>query len=379
MLKYEKIREYLRNEALKSSATRKMPTVRALSRQFSVATATVLRALQDLERENVICRRPGSGIVAVRPDSIDADLAGGAESAEAPGRRVVYAVIDYPSETIWRTNLMAEQVLRKFNYLPVNCRIRPATTVSELCEFAERQKNCAGLIIFGLITMIPQEDLERIGRLPFRVALLDHQAVSYPSLPENCALFAVDSSSAAGLIIDHLVRRGHTRIGYVRNEPNSEYYELFLKALGGAMRRHKLPFEARRIFSRTVRPWDDAMNVAQELVRGNVERIRAEKLTALVFSSSHGAFAAVAALREAGFRVPEEISVIGEGEVRFFGFASPPLTTITADYEKMVMRMAEFIDGKALADRKVFVSHRLIERQSVFDLASETRRQGQMR
>ena len=148
MLKYEKIKEYLREEALKPSSAQKMPTVRALTRQFSVATATVLRALQELEHENIIRRRHGSGIVAVRPDSIDANLAVERNSSEEDVRKVVYAAIDYPSETVWRTNLMVEQTLRKFNYLSVNCRIQRSTTVSDICEFAASQEKCAGLILF---------------------------------------------------------------------------------------------------------------------------------------------------------------------------------------------------------------------------------------
>ena len=114
------------------------------------------------------------------------------------------------------------------------------------------------------------------------------------------------------------------------------------------------------------------MSVAQQLVRSNLERIRSERLTALVFSSSHGAFAAIETLRESGFRVPEEISVIGEGDVKFFGFCSPPLTTVSADYLEMVMRMTEFIDGKPLHDHRIFFPLHLIERKSVFDLTYES-------
>ena len=367
MQKYEMIKEYLREEALKPSSTLKMPTVRTLTRQFSVATATVLRALQELESENIIRRRHGSGIVAVRPDSIDANLTMKRNSSEEGVRKVVYAAIDYPSESIWQTNLMVEQTLRKFNYLSVNCRIQRSTTVSDICEFAASQEKCAGLILFDIATMIPPNELEMIGNLPFRVALLDHPCSSYPALPENCALFSVDAKSAAGLIVDYLARLGHSRIGYVRNEPNNEYYEMFLKAFRSAMREHNLEFGPTRIFSDTVRPWDDAMAFAQQLVRRNLDQIRSEKLTALVFSSSHGAFAAVEALREAGYRVPEEISVIGEGEVRFFNFSSPPLTTVSADYLEMVLRMVEFINGAPLEERKIFIPLHLVERKSVFD------------
>ena len=363
MLKYEKIKEFLREEALKPSSVQKMPTVRALAQQFSVATATVLRALQELEHETVISCRHGSGIVALRPNSIDANLSVRNDDM----RRVVYAAIDYPSENVWRTNLIVEQTLRKYHYLSVNCRIQRSTELSEICTFAANQEKCAGLILFGLVGMVAPDDLERIAALPFRVALLDHQCISYPELPENCALFVVDGESAARRTVEYLARLGHSQIGYVRNEPNSEYYEQYLKSFNAAMREKNLEFDPHRIFSDTVRPWDDGMSMAQQLIRTNLKRIATEKLTALVFASSHGAFAAVQTLREAGYRVPEEISVIGEGDIRIFGFCSPPLTAVTADYQEMVSRSIAFIDGEVVKNRKILIPQHLVERKSVAD------------
>lgn len=75
----------------------------------------------------------------------------------------------------------------------------------------------------------------------------------------------------------------------------------------------------------------------------------------------------VATLREAGYRVPEDISVIGEGDIKIFGFCSPPLTAITADYQEMVSRMVEFVDGAPMGNRKIFIPQHLVERKSVFN------------
>lgn len=68
-----------------------------------------------------------------------------------------------------------------------------------------------------------------------------------------------------------------------------------------------------------------------------------------------------------GYRVPEDISVIGEGDIKIFGFCSPPLTAITADYQEMVSRMVEFVDGAPMGNRKIFIPQHLVERKSVFN------------
>ena len=62
--KYDRIRSFLLEEALKPESRLKMPTVQELMRKFGASQSPVTRAIRDLEREGVVRCRRGSGMVS---------------------------------------------------------------------------------------------------------------------------------------------------------------------------------------------------------------------------------------------------------------------------------------------------------------------------
>src|SRR6202012_1709761 len=86
-------------------------------------------------------------------------------------------------------------------------------------------------------------------------------------------------------------------------------------------------------------------------IRHPVEgRIATQKLlergihfTALVAYNDISALGAMSALREAGRRVPEDISVVGFDDIEFAGIAYPPLTTVRQPLRMMGSTAAEVL------------------------------------
>ncbi len=81
------------------------------------------------------------------------------------------------------------------------------------------------------------------------------------------------------------------------------------------------------------------------------------------------AIGAMQALREAGFRIPEDISVVGFDDISAAEYVSPPLTTVEVPKsylgETAVGRLVQMIEGHSLQPLKVEVFTRLIRRKSV--------------
>ena len=81
------------------------------------------------------------------------------------------------------------------------------------------------------------------------------------------------------------------------------------------------------------------------------------------------AIGAMQALKEAGYRIPEDVSVVGFDDISSSEYVSPPLTTIqvpkTTLGETAVVRVAQMIEGKNRYPLKIEVSTRLIRRKSV--------------
>jgi LacI family transcriptional regulator len=80
------------------------------------------------------------------------------------------------------------------------------------------------------------------------------------------------------------------------------------------------------------------------------------------------AVGALAALREAGLRVPQDVSLVGFDDVPFATDLAPPLTTVRVPYEELgrsAVRLALERGERAPGDDHVVLSTRLAIRQSV--------------
>lgn len=252
-LKYEQIKSYLQAEAVKPESATRMPTVRELMRRFNVSLVTVNRALSELEHAKVIVRRQGAGIVAARSSREVARL----EAEPESGRKcLAFAYNDYPDENIWNTIHMIAQYTRQHGCNLLDCKIYPDTPTETILNLVQSRTDCAGLVLLFGSDRMDREQLEALGRLPMRVVAVDSMFFYSDFLPDNVYVLSPDGADCAEKMAEVLVRRGHRRIGYIRNEPRSEYTDLHLKAFGAALKRAGVEFGPEQIFSATIRSWE---------------------------------------------------------------------------------------------------------------------------
>jgi LacI family transcriptional regulator len=74
------------------------------------------------------------------------------------------------------------------------------------------------------------------------------------------------------------------------------------------------------------------------------------------------------AIKDAGLRIPNDISVVGIDDVRDSGYSTPPLTTFSVpkyDLGRMAVHiLSDLINGKNIPPSRTVLLGRLIERQS---------------
>jgi DNA-binding LacI/PurR family transcriptional regulator len=71
--------------------------------------------------------------------------------------------------------------------------------------------------------------------------------------------------------------------------------------------------------------------VTYQTVDKRLSRPGGADFTAIQCCNDASAFGAMTALREAGYRIPEDISIVGFDDIPTAGMAAPPLTTIRVD------------------------------------------------
>lgn len=88
--------------------------------------------------------------------------------------------------------------------------------------------------------------------------------------------------------------------------------------------------------------------------------------TAIVASDDHCAAGAIMALREAGLRVPEDVSIVGYDDVPMAAHMWPPLTTVHIPAEELgrtAVRLA--LDSGAMPGRETILGTHVVVRNSV--------------
>jgi LacI family repressor for deo operon, udp, cdd, tsx, nupC, and nupG len=90
--------------------------------------------------------------------------------------------------------------------------------------------------------------------------------------------------------------------------------------------------------------------------------------TALFCENDEMAIGALKRIRQAGLRVPEDISVVGFDDIAMAAYCDPPLTTISqpaeAFGEQAVQILIALIEGRAIAERRVVLPFTLTVRNS---------------
>ena len=113
-------------------------------------------------------------------------------------------------------------------------------------------------------------------------------------------------------------------------------------------------------------PINDAQSIVENLLLANSEK---DSVTAIWAAWDEPAIGATQALKEAGYRIPEDVSVVGFDDISSAQYVSPPLTTVQVPKtylgEVAVGRVVQLIEGRSPQPLKVEVFTRLVRRKSV--------------
>lgn len=133
----------------------------------------------------------------------------------------------------------------------------------------------------------------------------------------------IDRIHGGYLATKHLLEMGHTKIGFISSKINHLIPMHKFIGYQKALAEHEIPFDSGLCESApALNECKDAYMIAKSLLK------RRPDLTAIFCQSDIAAFGAIKAITEFGFKVPEDISIVGFDNVSFSAFAPVPLTTV---------------------------------------------------
>lgn len=173
----------------------------------------------------------------------------------------------------------------------------------------------------------------------------------------------LDHDLAATLTLQHLIDLGHSRIAFMKGQPFSADSTDRWRAIQQVAARLGIKIMPDLTLKLT-------MNTFSPLVSYPVTRDFLKKrrdFTALWAYNDFSAIGAIRALREAGFKVPNDVSVIGFDDINSAAYQNPSLTTIRQPWQKMaeiaVQTLLDRLNGKTVP-REIFVEPELVVRES---------------
>ena len=194
-----------------------------------------------------------------------------------------------------------------------------------------REKTPKGMIFLGGSVANFQQGFANIT-VPAVLTTLVSDELDFP----NLSMVGVDDRAAARTAVSHLIAQGHRKIAVLGGPTTS--YPSRMRRLGAqdAMEDAGLTF-ADRLYGLSNYDFESAYHAMNSLLARRAE------FTALFAMSDVIAFGAIRALVSAGFRVPEDISVIGFDGITMSRYCVPVMTTIVQPSEQIALQSIELL------------------------------------
>ena len=214
----------------------------------------------------------------------------------------------------------------------------------------------SGIVL--LATEIGENTLKRFSRLNVPVVVLD---AYFEKLDFNFIL--INNVQGAYMATEHLIKKRRTQPGYLRSDYWISNFEQRADGFYKAIRAAGMSTAKSQVLRLTP---------SQEGAYEDMKRLlnAGEKPVDCYFADNDLiAFGAVMALKEAGYRVPEDVAVVGFDDMPACEYMEPQLSTIMVPKlfmgETAAMRVIQLIEGYNTQPLKIEVSTKLVKRKSV--------------
>src|SRR5215472_4467787 len=245
-------------------------------------------------------------------------------------------------------NAMGEYLMRHgYFYLVATHRRRP-----DLMEEYPRilmERSVEGFIVIDTALKNP---------LPLPAVVIS----GHTRLP-NVTNVILDHDLAATLVLRHLAGLGHRRIAFMKGQPFSADSAERWRAYQPAATCLGLKVFPELTLQLTINTFSPEVGypIMQQFLK------KQKEFTALVAYNDFSAMGAIRSLREAGFRIPEDVSVVGFDDVNSAAYQNPSLTTIRQPWEKMAhiaaQTLLDRLNDKRIP-REILVEPELVVRES---------------
>ncbi|MBD0382756.1 LacI family DNA-binding transcriptional regulator [Paenibacillus sedimenti] len=221
------------------------------------------------------------------------------------------------------------------------------------------EKKSNGVVLLG--TNLDREQIADIAGKIQPLVVLD---TCFDTLPIH--FVEINNFMGAYQAGNHLCKIGHNDIGYIESNVRIHNFEERKRGFTAAIHEHgrEIPDTHRFSVAPTILSSQDSLKAQLEAFLKKGNRLP----TAVFCECDYIAISAMKTLQELGYRVPDDVSVIGFDNITEAVIVSPELTTVHVEKQRMaylaVDLLIESIELEQSAGTKIRVDTHFIERQS---------------
>lgn len=145
---------------------------------------------------------------------------------------------------------------------------------------------------------------------------------NYIKSNSSIAYVGVDNNEGMELAVSHLKKLGHKKIGYLSNALGSHVMQVRHKAFFNALKQYGLKSDP---------TYAGSSYYITQCMEKHLPRLLHMGMTAIICSHDLIANAAMVQCQQLGYRISQDISIIGFDDLPICAYTSPPMTTIRQD------------------------------------------------
>ncbi len=215
-----------------------------------------------------------------------------------------------------------------------------------------REGQVDGVILAGVLR---PDFIERLRNLSICAVLIDPKIII-----NNFSQILIDNEHGAFQAVEHLIRLGHKRIGFISGGLDRLSFIERFKGYKKALRYYKIAFDQDLVQTGGL---EQGYDHTRKLIQTD------NPPTAIFAANDINAIYGYKAIKDSQLRIPEDISMIGFDDIELAKISSPPLTTIRVYKEEMgsiaVRILLQIINNELDRPVTTLIPTRLVERESV--------------
>ncbi|MDD5644303.1 MAG: GntR family transcriptional regulator [bacterium] len=314
-----------------------------LSQQLGVSRVTVAKALSELVAEGIVYREQGRGTFTTSPSSMPKTNQIGCLVSSYP-----YPIMGNPFYS--KIYNAIEEEARKLRLDVILQSVHERSGVDFVMPSLIDRKQVDGILLVGEIS---RDIAQKIDNLKLKCVIIDNY---YDDI--GVKYVKTKNIEGAKSAVDYLLKLGHRKIAFIggpleRNSFSDRYAGYISAVKQSGIKRQKY-FE---IIGDVNCGYNEALIITK----------LKERPTAIFAANDAIALNVMKALKDEGFAVPDDISVMGFDDIEPSSEAVPALTTLAVDKEKMGKVSVDVLKGLINEDKDV-KSHELdvclVERKS---------------